>query len=1758
MGVWWWWGSNYRGQASADFAASVPDVRIVKQCGRPGTTPTGPTGQNTPLSLDQSALGLANVACSLTVVNDGPGPAYYIEFDDRPAASSYYGYQVTWDVRSNTTPAPATVDSAPTNGSKIAWTLPELAEGASYTASFEARTSLPDYASNVQVSTTDYLGSRFSNQAKITSYDPDDFGTVHIADNANWWSTWNTQKKLSTTWMELTTPRIYLAKQVNVTGGVDPATRLDSPTCNSWQRLSVSGHELCFNSSSGEPFDGQQPLEYHLNVMLAHPELLRTVDITDRLPLGWSYVPGTARLEQAGWGADGELVTTTTPLFDPTTTPTSETTCHWWNVNGYGDRLQWVFSRAATDQSNALWDNAMRWTGASDAYYSRFDATYRITFDAAPNAMWTGCKSQSTPGWDPIGPSVENQATMAVTTTADTSGSTSASTVVRSLDPPRFVKSPKAGYVSANGDAVFTLDTENVQKFGIDDVTVTDTINDWSAAAGAPLYQPGSATVTDEFGDPVAATETIVHRSTGPGDPSIISWTYDQRPAYNAGSDPRITNWTCPASAAPDRPYWSECASRVRVTLSLRVPDEEADGYRYTNEATAVFPDRLYDPTASNYDMFGSFRYGATLTDTGAYTVVNPSPPPAPSKWGTNWATPNDVVDYYVEATVPAGTTYHDLAYTDVLPDGLTDIQIAAVEAFDPTTGAATSFPTGTHLGPVVDPATHTTTVGVFFGEVPGVDLTRTIRIRIRARVADRYADGTRVTKGDQLTDTATGYANEDDLITTTPAAPITSAQHVSTTSSATTLIDEPAVQIAKSADRPGPLAAGDVVNYTVVVSNSSNVPAFDVPIEDIPNAALTNVTLTGDTSNATKGWTVDDPSLGWQLPHVYPWQVWYLTYTATIGPDPQTTAAIVNTVDVGTYRGRSEASPQNREYDGPSSTHTIRFLSADMKIAKVPNPTGATPCPAADPASDEQTTTVGRATPWCITVTNAGELTAGAVTLNDLLPPSWSYVSGSATVDGVAVEPTAGDVVGLQLLRWNLGDMTAGSSIVVRYDAVPTDESAATVQNTAWVIANRPDGSPAPLGAPGFRASDSATATLAATGVEIAKTPDRQMLPLVPFGGRAPWSITVTNPAAADLTNVVVTDHFPVGVTYAPSATTTTCAGSVENVGPVTASGQYVTWTFPRLDVGQTCTISIEADVPAGLTGLTTFVNDAQVDTDQTPLAAANQAKLVVYEPILLGDRVWHDLDGDGTQDAGEPGFGGVDVTVHGTDVEGNPISLIVPTDADGTWLANVPPGTYRIDIDTADLPASWSASDQATGSDPTLDSNVDAGGSMEPITVASGDRDLDLDAGFYRNTASLSGRRWYDVNGNGVQDAGEASIAGITVTLTGCGPGGDCGELTTTTDSNGYYEFTDLPPATGTITFGPEPGTIVTPRHVGSDTTVDSDADPATRSLPFVVRSDEHVQHLDEGTYQGVSVTGFAWSDRDHNGVRSAEEPARPGMTVTLVGTAGDGSPIERTAVTGDDGAVSFVGLPPGRYALRYGSDAANRLTLRDVGTDDKADSDADPATGSTVEVAVADGTTVHAGDAGYWAPTNVAIAKDVLDGPDADGNVTYRLRVTNTGDTPTLGDIAVIDDLPDGLVGVTVEGGGWACDLTADALGCTTSTPLAPGQFHDIRLVARVAAGTTGPVVNRAVVRTGDDADNASTTDDDDTAAVEVKPATAEAPSTPVPKPAPTPPTVPHERLAFTGGDPRRIVTVALAAVIVGVVLRRRSRRKRPSAS
>ncbi|MEW6498431.1 MAG: SdrD B-like domain-containing protein, partial [Cyanobacteriota bacterium] len=66
----------------------------------------------------------------------------------------------------------------------------------------------------------------------------------------------------------------------------------------------------------------------------------------------------------------------------------------------------------------------------------------------------------------------------------------------------------------------------------------------------------------------------------------------------------------------------------------------------------------------------------------------------------------------------------------------------------------------------------------------------------------------------------------------------------------------------------------------------------------------------------------------------------------------------------------------------------------------------------------------------------------------------------------------------------------------------------------------------------------------------------------------------------------------------------------------------------------------------------------------------------------------------------------------------------------------------------------------------------------------------------------SQIQGTKWNDLNGNGVQDAGEPGLSGWTIYLDQNNNAKlDAGEKSTTTDSDGKYSFTDLAPGTYTV---------------------------------------------------------------------------------------------------------------------------------------------------------------------------------------------------------------------------------------------------------------------------------------------------------------------------------------------------------------------
>jgi len=208
------------------------------------------------------------------------------------------------------------------------------------------------------------------------------------------------------------------------------------------------------------------------------------------------------------------------------------------------------------------------------------------------------------------------------------------------------------------------------------------------------------------------------------------------------------------------------------------------------------------------------------------------------------------------------------------------------------------------------------------------------------------------------------------------------------------------------------------------------------------------------------------------------------------------------------------------------------------------------------------------------------------------------------------------------------------------------------------------------------------------------------------------------------------------------------------------------------------------------------------------------------LYSKATLGNRVWEDVNSNGIQDGGELGISGV--TVQLIDANGT-ISATTLTDSLGNYSFSVTPGTYSVAF-TA--PSGYIATAANQGVNINLDSNIDASGQTPNTVLVAGQADLSIDAGFYRN-ASLGNQVWLDANNNGIQDAGEAGVAGVKVTL--LDSTGNIVGAPLSTDASGNYLFTGLNPGTYSIQFDKATlpaGYGFSSANQGLDSTIDSDA--------------------------------------------------------------------------------------------------------------------------------------------------------------------------------------------------------------------------------------------------------------------------------------------------------------------------------------------
>jgi len=245
------------------------------------------------------------------------------------------------------------------------------------------------------------------------------------------------------------------------------------------------------------------------------------------------------------------------------------------------------------------------------------------------------------------------------------------------------------------------------------------------------------------------------------------------------------------------------------------------------------------------------------------------------------------------------------------------------------------------------------------------------------------------------------------------------------------------------------------------------------------------------------------------------------------------------------------------------------------------------------------------------------------------------------------------------------------------------------------------------------------------------------------------------------------------------------------------------------------------------------------------------------------ISGTVFKDLNGDGARGTDEIGLAGwnvqlakegsvVNVTATGQDGSYKfeslaPGTYTVSEGAQEGWAQTVPQGAYTVDLKDADV--------------------------------------IGKDFG-NRGNFTISSKKFYDLNGNGVQDEDEPALPGQEVKLVKDGK-----EIAkTTTDSDGSFTFSNL-----------EPGTYEV-----------DDPIVVTVSVKSVIVGPIPVT----GSY---AISGTKYKDFNGNGALDSVDKGEPNWEIVLTGPDWLNPVPSRTIYTDSNGFYKFTGLLHGKYTVK-----------------------------------------------------------------------------------------------------------------------------------------------------------------------------------------------------------------------------------------------
>ncbi|MBJ7259395.1 MAG: carboxypeptidase regulatory-like domain-containing protein, partial [Chthoniobacterales bacterium] len=266
-------------------------------------------------------------------------------------------------------------------------------------------------------------------------------------------------------------------------------------------------------------------------------------------------------------------------------------------------------------------------------------------------------------------------------------------------------------------------------------------------------------------------------------------------------------------------------------------------------------------------------------------------------------------------------------------------------------------------------------------------------------------------------------------------------------------------------------------------------------------------------------------------------------------------------------------------------------------------------------------------------------------------------------------------------------------------------------------------------------------------------------------------------------------------------------------------------------------------------------------------------------------------DMDGDGVVDSSTDYIIAVMTTGNGSIDFPNPDGQ-----ANGYYLfTGLPPGKYVVSISEQEVPSPTSG--QINTMVLTTEERVAA--SLTPGAMTATTANFGL-----AEKAQISGRVFYDPNLNGIYDAGDSPLPGVTVYAKDLNGNTIA---TTTTDSSGAYTFL-LSPGSYNISYNPAD---IPPAYTKNTTPTE---------LLVTAVSGASLGGYDFGVAENGLISGTVYGDVNSDGTQGPGEPGLVGITVANYRAAAGATNLLATDVTDSVGFYEFSGLAAATNGTNY----------------------------------------------------------------------------------------------------------------------------------------------------------------------------------------------------------------------------------------------